>query len=130
MYHLSDRDLRCVQWLATKAKSPGRQPTHVFIAEIPKENGETQRDMIDLSQRLMLANLVGGGDTGSFFIKNSLLDLAHELNNPPPRNVWNEWSTWWLSKPLLVAVSVLIFVAPILAQWIEWIIALLTVLRK
>ena len=124
MNHLTDRELRCVRFLAHRYKTTDRLPDFVRSAEIPKENDETHDDIKHLVQRMSLSHLVEWDTNESFRIKPRLLDLAHHLDNPPPRNYWNEWSTWWLSKRWLVAVSVLIFIAPIIAQWIEWIIAL------
>ena len=125
MYHLSDRDLRCVKWLAERAKTEKRQPAHVFNDEIPIEDGESRRDIIDLIQRLILADLVSWADTGSFYVKLSLLDYAHELNNPPPRDYVTDWKMWWFSKPILAASVLLVISLTAIATLLAAIKALL-----
>jgi hypothetical protein len=63
----------------------------------------------------------GSGKSQTLRIDARILDFAHQLDNPPPRDYWKEVETWfrgrWWSVPLVGAVVL----PPILIQSFQWI---------
>ena len=126
MNHLTDREIRCVRFLAERYKTTDRLPNYVSSSEIPTEDGESHDDIKNLVQRMTISGLVEWRTNESFIIKPKLLDIASELDNPPRQNHLEEWKAWCLSKPALAAVAAVIVICTTIAALFDWIVALLS----
>jgi hypothetical protein len=58
-------------------------------------------------------------------IYSDVMGIAHRLNNPPPRDYWQQISIWFRSKPWSVPVFVALVTLPLLVTWVEMIATLL-----
>ena len=51
--------------------------------------------------------------------KPKLVEILHEIENPPKPNYWNELMTWWFSSKWKVGITAFAVILPLLVQWVE-----------
>jgi hypothetical protein len=67
---------------------------------------------------------------GSFFapslrIHPTLLEVVHDLENPPRPDLWAEWTAWFRSKWWSLPVLLVFLGVPAIAGWVQGLIWLL-----
>jgi hypothetical protein len=117
----SEREIRFLKFLRDKYLSKGTMSHYVQTPMVPKEGAETAGDVKDMICKFERLKLVVWETTDSFSIKPSVLDVLHEIENPPIKNHLTEWTSWWFGVPWRAAISLIAIILPLIVQWIEMI---------
>lgn len=84
---------------------------------------EETKAMLDRFSRL---RLVEWHTNESVRVLPSVLELIHDLDNPPSPNYWKELFDWWFKSKWRVAISAFVVLLPLVVQWIEMITKVLS----
>ena len=55
----------------------------------------------------------------SFTINPVILDVVDQIDNPPPRDYWQEWTAWFRGRKWSLPVLIGVIGLSALIQWIE-----------
>lgn len=75
-------------------------------------------DEHDLIVRLRAHKLVETGK-GMVTITDKGLAALHHVNNPPQRDLWEEWTRWLRSKWWSLPLFALVVLIPLIQSWIQ-----------
>ena len=126
----SEREIRFLSFLRDRYLTSTSMSHYVPTTEVPRENDETADEIKNMISKFTRFNLLKWETTGAFSIQHSLIELVHEIENPPARNHLSEWTIWWFAKPWRAAISVVAIILPLIVQWIEMLKTTLAWLRQ
>ena len=126
----SEREIRFLTFLRDRYLSPQSMSHYVQTSEVPRENDETTAEIKNIISKFERFKLLKWETTGAFSIQESLVELVHDIENPPARNHLSEWTIWWFGKPWRAAISAVVIILPLIVQWIEMLKTMLDWIRQ
>jgi hypothetical protein len=115
----SEREIRFLTFLRDRYLTSKSMSHYVQTTEVPRESDETIDQIKNMISKFARFNVLKWETTGAFSIQQSLIELVHEIENPPARNHLSEWTIWWFGKPWRAAISAVAIILPLIVQWIE-----------
>lgn len=126
--HLSDAEIDVARFLAQHFREKGKFD-YVAYSDFPNYEELGEQQAANIAQRFKSFGWVGSVAAGTFKVEPAILDIAYQLDNPPPKDYWKRTVTWFRSNRWSVPFVLILIVLPLLVQWVEMIKTLLRWVR-
>lgn len=121
---LSDKQKQAVRYLAEHRKEVSVFQRQQVIDATGLTDDEYERLILFLERRKAAdgaAEIIGLHRFDRVYISGEIIEIVHELDNPPPRHRWEEWATWFHSKWWSIPVRIVFVGLPALVGYITMI---------
>ena len=124
---ISDEEKAFFIMLADRYLQGGK---YVHLREFPVSANADQSVAMNLGLRYVNLGILRPFTESQFEIPDKIVEIAHQLKNPPPKDYWADISTWFRSKPWSIPVFFVLIALPLLVQWVQMIQYLLNWIIK
>ena len=90
-------------------------------SQLADQFGVNLKEIQSVVQRFAGYGLVEWETNESVRMNLSIVELIHQLDNPPAPDYWKALYRWWFKSRWRVAITVIGVVLPLLVQWKEMI---------